>query len=145
MPYDPLLVQPMREELTRAGFEELHTPEQVDAALTKSGVSLLVVNSVCGCAAGSMRPGVVNSLDNEKKPDHLVTVFAGQDTEATQYVRDTYLAGQPPSSPSIALFNNGTLIGMIHRYQIEGRFPEAISQALKGAYDEFCVPTADAV
>jgi len=144
MPYDPLLVQPMREELTQAGFTELHTPQEVDAALSQNGVSLLVINSVCGCAAGSLRPGVVASLENDKKPDNLFTVFAGQDTEATQHVRDTFLAGNPPSSPSVALFNNGTLIGMIHRYQIEGRFPEAIAQALKGAYDEFCVTTADA-
>lgn len=144
MPYDPLLVQPMRDELTRVGFREVRTQEEVDAALTQSGTTLLVVNSVCGCAAGSMRPGVAMSLRHHKTPNHLVTVFAGQDTAATQHVREKYLAGMPPSSPSIALFSDGNLIGMVHRHQIEGRFPEAIAQMLVAAYDEYCVSAAEA-
>ncbi len=142
--YDPLLVQPMREELTRVGFSELHTPADVDNAMALSGTTLLVVNSVCGCAAGSARPGIAMSLRHAKVPDNLVTVFAGQDLEATQYVREKYLAMVPPSSPSIALFRDGQLIGMIHRHMIEGRFPEAIAQMLTGAYDEYCGQTAPA-
>lgn len=128
----------MREELTRAGFTELTTPDAVDAAMKLPGTTLLVVNSVCGCAAGSLRPGVTMSLNHEKRPDNLVTVFAGVNMESTQHVRDTYLANHPPSSPSIALFNNGELIGMIHRHQIEGRMPENIAKALTAAYDEYC-------
>lgn len=142
--YDPLLVQPMREELTRIGFVEVRTPAEVDAALTKPGSTLLVVNSVCGCAAGSARPGIAQSLRHTSVPDNLVTVFAGQDKEATQYIRDTYLKNVPPSSPSIALLRDGNLIGVVHRHMIEGRFPEAIAQMLTNAYDEFCAPAASA-
>jgi len=142
--YDPLLVQPMRDELTRVGFKELQTPADIDAALTATGSTLLVINSVCGCAAGTARPGIAQSLRHKNIPDHLVTVFAGQDKEATAYVRETYLKNVPPSSPSIALFRDGALIGVVHRHMIEGRFPEAISQMLTQAYDEFCAPTASA-
>ncbi len=142
--YDPLLVQPMREELTSAGFTELLSVEDVDNAMKESGTTLLVINSVCGCAAGSARPGIRASLQHARKPDHLVTVFAGQDLEVTKYVRDKYLANVPPSSPSIALFRDGSLIGVVHRHMIEGRFPEAIAQTLTGAYDEFCVPAQEA-
>jgi putative YphP/YqiW family bacilliredoxin len=141
--YDPLLVMPMREELTRIGFKECKTPNEVDDAVKSAGTTLLVINSVCGCAAGSMRPGVAMSLRHDKKPDNLFTVFAGMDKEATQYLRDTHLSQMPPSSPSIALFNNGTLIGMVHRHQIEGRFPEGIAQMLTSAYDEYCVPATE--
>jgi putative YphP/YqiW family bacilliredoxin len=137
MPYDPLIVQPMREELTSAGFTELRTPEEVDQAVKSAGISLIVVNSVCGCAAGGARPGVKMSLDNAKKPDHLFTVFAGQDLEATLRARE-HFKGQPPSSPSIALMRDGELIGFMPRHAIEGSSPEMISSALKKAYDEVC-------
>lgn len=137
MPYDPLIVQPMREELTSAGFTELRTPEEVDQAVSSSGISLIVVNSVCGCAAGGARPGVKMSLDNAKKPDNLYTVFAGQDLDATLRARD-HFKGQPPSSPSIALMKDGELIGFMPRHAIEGSSPEMISSALKRAYDEVC-------
>jgi putative YphP/YqiW family bacilliredoxin len=142
--YDPLLVQPMRDELTRVGFQELRTPADIDAAMAKPGSTLLVINSVCGCAAGTARPGIAQSLRHGNVPTNLVTVFAGQDKEATQYVRDTYLKNVPPSSPSIALFRDSQLIGVVHRHMIEGRFPEAISQMLTNAYDEFCAPAAPA-
>lgn len=138
MRYDPLFVAPMREELVRLGFEELHTVEDVDRALSRSGTTLLVINSVCGCAAGSARPAVALSLQHSVKPDHCVTVFAGMDVEATQYVREKYLAGLPPSSPSMALFVDGTLAMMIHRHQIEGHYPETIARMLVEAYDRFC-------
>ncbi|MEY3688857.1 MAG: BrxA/BrxB family bacilliredoxin [Candidatus Kapaibacteriota bacterium] len=137
MPYDPLIVQPMREELTSAGFTELRTPEEVDQAVSSSGISLIVVNSVCGCAAGGARPGVKMSLDNAKKPDNLYTVFAGQDLDATLRARD-HFKGQPPSSPSIALMKDGELIGFMPRHAIEGSSPDMISSALKRAYDEVC-------
>jgi putative YphP/YqiW family bacilliredoxin len=138
MPYDPLLVQPMRDELTRIGFQELYTPGAIDEALKMPGVTLLVINSVCGCAAGSARPAVAMSLRHNKTPNNLVTVFAGQDLEATQYVRQNYLSQIPPSSPSMALFKDGALLGIVHRHQIEGRFPEAIAQMLTEAYDAVC-------
>ena len=137
MPYDPLIVQPMREELTSAGFTELRTPEEVDQAVSSSGISLIVVNSVCGCAAGGARPGVKMSLDNAKKPDNLYTVFAGQDLDATLRARD-HFKGQPPSSPSIALMKDGELTGFMPRHAIEGSSPDMISSALKRAYDEVC-------
>jgi putative YphP/YqiW family bacilliredoxin len=137
MPYDPLIVQPMREELTSAGFTELRTPEEVDQAVSSSGISLIVVNSVCGCAAGGARPGVKMSLDNAKKPDNLFTVFAGQDLDATLRAREHFV-GQPPSSPSIALMKDGELIGFMPRHAIEGSSPDMISSALKRAYDEVC-------
>lgn len=138
MRYDPLFVAPMREELTRLGFEELHTIEEVDRALQRPGTTLLVINSVCGCAAGSARPAVAMSLQHSTKPQYLVTVFAGVDLEATQYVREKYLQGQPPSSPSMALFVDGKLVAMIHRYQIEQQYPEAIARMLGELYDKFC-------
>ena len=137
MPYDPLIVQPMREELTSAGFTELRTPEEVHPPLASSGISLIVVNSVCGCAAGGARPGVKLSLDNSKKPDNLFTVFAGQDLEATLRARE-HFKGQAPSSPSIALMRDGELIGFIPRHAIEGSSPDMISSALKRAFDEVC-------
>lgn len=127
----------MREELTSAGFTELRSPDEVDAAVQSSGISLIVVNSVCGCAAGGARPGVKMSLDNAKKPDHLYTVFAGQDLDATNKARE-YFKGQPPSSPSIALMKDGELIGFMPRHAIEGASPDMIASALKRAYDEVC-------
>ncbi|MBI4420250.1 MAG: BrxA/BrxB family bacilliredoxin [Gemmatimonadetes bacterium] len=140
--YDPRLVQPMREELTRIGFEELRTPEQVDALLTgQRGTVLVVVNSVCGCAAGRARPGVTLALEQGVRPEHLATVFAGMDVEATQRARD-YFAGYPPSSPSIALFNDGQLVHMMERRDIEGRDAEQIASVLRAAFDQHCARAA---
>src|SRR6185436_13449061 len=142
MRYDPRLVQPMRDELTRAGFEELRTPEAVDAALTQpEGTVLLVVNSVCGCAAGRARPGVLAALKHPSAPERLTTVFAGMDVEATQQAR-SYLAGYGPSSPAIALFRDGRLVHMMERRDIEGREAEQIASSLRAAFDQFCVRAA---
>jgi putative YphP/YqiW family bacilliredoxin len=128
----------MRAELTREGFEELKTQEEVSGALEQSqGTSLLVVNSVCGCAAGSARPGVLQSLDGDKKPARLLTVFAGQEVEAVAKARE-FLLPYPPSSPSIALFRDGELVHFIERHNIEGRTAEMIAANLKAAYDQFC-------
>lgn len=135
--YPPELVKPMREDLTAAGFEELHTIEAVDAALAKEGTTLVVVNSVCGCAARNARPGARMSLDNNKKPDNLVTVFAGVDREATDKAR-SYMVPFPPSSPSMALFKDGQLVHMLERHHIEGRPAEMIAENLKDAYNENC-------
>jgi len=139
MPYPDLMVAPMREQLVQIGFTELRTPDQVDAVLDgEKRTLLLAVNSVCGCAAGMMRPGVYLSLQGEeKKPEILTTVFAGQDLEATDRAR-AYITGYPPSSPSVALFKNGELVWFMPRDQIEGRFPEDIAQDLKAAYSEHC-------
>ncbi len=141
MPYDPMIVQPMKAELTAIGFEELLTPADVDAAMKRPGTALVVVNSVCGCAAGGARPGVALAVQHEVKPDHLLTVFAGQDLEAVQRMRD-YITGQPPSSPSIALMKDGQLIGFMPRHAIEGRGPDMIAQALTKAFDQVCAPQA---
>jgi putative YphP/YqiW family bacilliredoxin len=135
--YPPELVKPMREHLTAVGFEELHTVEAVDSALAKEGTTLVVVNSVCGCAARNARPGALMSLDNDKKPDNLVTVFAGVDREATDKAR-SYMIPFPPSSPSMALFKDGQLVHMLERHHIEGRPAEMIAENLKDAYDENC-------
>ncbi len=135
--YPPELVKPMREDLTAVGFEELHTPEAVEAALAKEGTTLVVVNSVCGCAAANARPGAKISLENDKKPDHIVTVFAGVDKEATDVARG-HMVPFPPSSPSMALFKNGELVHMLERHHIEGRPADMIADNLKDAYNEFC-------
>lgn len=135
--YPPELVKPMREDLTRIGFKELHTVEEVDQAIAQKGTTLVVVNSVCGCAAANARPAVRISLDHDKKPDHLVTVFAGVDREATDHARD-YMVPFPPSSPSMALFKDGELVHMLERHHIEGRPAEMIADNLVDAYDEFC-------
>jgi len=138
--YDEMMVAPMRQELTRVGFEETRTPQQVDAALgEKKGTVLLVVNSVCGCAAGNARPAVAMALEHDVKPDRMVTVFAGNDREATARARE-YLVGYRPSSPSIALFRDGQLVKMIERWQIEGRQPHDIAAELTAAFDQFCTP-----
>lgn len=138
MPYPEALCTPMRHDLTSVGFEEIKTPEQADVIIPNSkGTLLLLINSVCGCAAGTARPGVKLSLSNEKKPDRLITVFAGQDTEATAEARK-YTAPYPPSSPSIALFKDGKLVHFVERHHIEGRSAEMIAEHLKGAYEEFC-------
>ncbi|HMC00834.1 MAG TPA: BrxA/BrxB family bacilliredoxin [Flavobacteriaceae bacterium] len=135
--YPAELVKPMREDLTNVGFEELHTVEQVDEAIAKEGTTLVVVNSVCGCAAANARPGARLSLQNAKRPDHLVTVFAGVDREATDKARE-YMIPFPPSSPSMALFKNGELVHMLERHHIEGRPAELISENLMDAYNEYC-------
>lgn len=135
MPYDPMLVQPMREELTKLGVQELLTPSDVDAAMARPGTTMVVVNSVCGCAAGGARPGVAKALQHEKKPDHVVTVFAGQDLEATERAR-SYFTGMPPSSPAVALLRDGQLVGFMPRHHIEGRSPEMIAASLTSAFDE---------
>ena len=139
MPYPEYICAPMREELTTVGFEELKTPDQVESKLPKSeGTTLLVVNSVCGCAAGTARPGIRLALsDAEKKPKNLVTVFAGQDLEATAQARK-YTAPYPPSSPSIALFKDGKLVHFIERHHIEGRSAQMIAENLKMAFEEYC-------
>ena len=135
--YPADLVKPMREELTAVGFEELQNVEAVDKAIAKEGTTLVVVNSVCGCAAANARPGARMSLDNSKKPDHLVTVFAGVDKEATDKAR-AHMVPFPPSSPSMALFKDGELVHMLERHHIEGRPAELIAENLKSAYNEFC-------
>ena len=135
--YPPELVRPMREDLTRAGFSELHTAPEVEEALKKEGTTLVVVNSVCGCAAANARPGASLSLQNDKKPDHLVTVFAGVDADAVNAAR-AHMVPFPPSSPSMALFRNGELVHMLERHHIEGRNAQIISENLKGAYNEYC-------
>ena len=138
MPYPEYICTPMREELTASGFTELKSPADVDAAIPESkGTMLLMINSVCGCAAGTARPGVRMSLENTKHPEKLVTVFAGQDLEATAEARKFTLP-YPPSSPSIALFKDGKLVHFIERHQIEGRSADIISEHLIGVYEEFC-------
>tara|TARA_R110000868_G_scaffold97875_2_gene269236 strand:+ start:11631 stop:12041 length:411 start_codon:yes stop_codon:yes gene_type:complete len=135
--YPAELVKPMREDLTKVGFEELHTAKAVDEALAKEGTTLIVVNSVCGCAAANARPGARMSLQNEKKPDHIVTVFAGVDKDAVDKARQ-HMVPFPPSSPSMALFKNGELVHMLERHHIEGRPAEIIAENLKDAYNENC-------
>ncbi|MBC6400421.1 MAG: BrxA/BrxB family bacilliredoxin [Ekhidna sp.] len=137
--YPAELVEPMKAQLTQNGFEEFTTADAVDKHLKDhSGTSLMVINSVCGCAAGTCRPGVLRSLEKSgKKPDNLTTVFAGFDTEATQKARE-YTLPFPPSSPSIALFKNGNLVHMVERHHIEGRSAEMIANHLEEVYEEFC-------
>lgn len=135
--YPPELVKPMREDLTSIGFQELHSAAEVDEAMTKKGTTLVVVNSVCGCAAANARPGARMSLQNSKRPDNLFTVFAGVDKEATEKARD-YMVPFPPSSPSMALFKDGELVHMLERHHIEGRPAEMIAENLMEAYNEFC-------
>ena len=135
--YAEEVVIPMKEELTENGFKDLTTPEQVLEALGQKGTTLLVINSVCGCSAGAARPGVLYSLTGDKKPDHLVTAFAGFDTEAVAEARK-HMAPFPPSSPSIALFKDGELVHMIERHHIEGHPAGAIAANLQAAYEEFC-------
>jgi len=138
MPYPEILIQPMREDLTRLGFEELRTPEQVDETIRNSqGTLMVVVNSICGCAAGKARPGVALALQHDVKPDKVATVFAGADIEATEKAR-SYFTGYGPSSPSIALLKDGKLVYMLERYQIEGRDAQEIAGELTQAFDEYC-------
>ena len=135
--YPAEMVKPMSEDLTNAGFEALHTAEAVDAAVKKEGTTLVVVNSVCGCAAANARPGAKMSLKNDKKPSNIVTVFAGVDREATDRAR-AHMVPFPPSSPSMALFKNGELVHMLERHHIEGRPAELIAENLVDAYNEHC-------
>lgn len=138
MPYPEMMVAPMREDLVRVGFTEMRTPEDVDAMLgSETRTTLVAVNSVCGCAAAMMRPAVYLSIQGEKKPEVLTTVFAGQDMEATDRTRD-FIPGYPPSSPAIALFKDGELAYFMERQQIEGRPPEDIAADLRAAYEEHC-------
>lgn len=142
MRYSPLMVQPMREDLTRLGFEEMRTPDAVDAVLGRTqGTLLVVVNSVCGCAAGMARPGVALALRHDVIPDRLATVFAGMELAATERTR-SYFDGYPPSSPQIALFRDGRLVHMLERKDIEGGDAEAIAAELTAAFDRYCVPAA---
>ena len=138
MAYPEYLIAPMREELSRLGVIETRTPEQVDKVLTADkGTVLMVVNSVCGCAAGSARPGVIKSLESEITPDKVATVFAGGDIEAVTHVRQI-LSDYPPSSPSVVLFRDGVPVYMLHRHEIEGRDPSQISEVLQQAYQKYC-------
>ena len=138
MPYPEEVIRPMREELTRLGVQELRTPEAVDETLKNStGTVMVVVNSICGCAAGKARPGIAMALQNEIRPDKVATVFAGGDIEATERAR-SYFTGYGPSSPSIGLLKDGQLVYMMERYQIEGRGPEQIAAELRQAFEQHC-------
>ena len=138
MPYPEIMIRPMREELTRLGVEELRTPETVDETIQNTeGTVMVVVNSICGCAAGKARPGVALALQHSVRPDKVATVFAGADIEATKRAR-SYFTGYPPSSPSVALLKNGKLVYMMERYQIEGKNPSQIAEELTRAFDAYC-------
>ena len=138
MPYPESFVAPMREELTRLGVQELRTAAEVDAAVNNTpGTLMIVVNSICGCAAGKARPGVALALNHRVRPDRVAAVFAGADMEATDRARG-YFTGYPPSSPSIGLLRDGKLVWMLERRQIEGQGPEQIATALTAAFDTFC-------
>ena len=136
--YDEQFIAPMRKELTDLGFEELRTAEEVDAQFSDApGTMMVVVNSMCGCAAGRARPGIALAMKHKVRPQILRTVFAGQDREATERAR-SHFVGQPPSSPSVALFKDGRLVWMMHRYQIEGRDAPEISRELVAAFEQYC-------
>lgn len=135
--YPELMVIPMREELTRAGVKEARSAQEVDAALAEPGTTMLVVNSICGCAAGKMRPGVRLALQHGTKPDQAVTVFAGQDREATDRAR-SYFGGHPPTSPAIAILRDGQLVYLMQRSAIETSTAPAIAQELARAFDSYC-------
>lgn len=139
MQYPEIMIRPMREDLTRVGVEELKTAAAVDDAVKNTtGTLMIVVNSICGCAAGKARPGVALALKNDVRPDRIATVFAGADIEATQRARD-YFTGYRPSSPSIGILRDGQLVYMMERYQIEGRGPEEIAEELRRAFAEVCI------
>ena len=135
--YPEELIKPMREDLTRLGVRETRTPEEVDEAIRAEGTTMVVVNSVCGCAAGRARPGIAMALGHSVKPDDIITVFAGADLEATERARE-HFKGYPPSSPSIALMQNGEVVYMLERHQIEGREAPEIATALTEAFDRLC-------
>jgi putative YphP/YqiW family bacilliredoxin len=138
--YPEIMVIPMREELTRAGIAEARTAADVDKALAQPGTTMVVVNSICGCAAGKMRPGVRLAMQHAAKPDHSVTVFAGQDREATEKAR-SYFGGHPPTSPAIAILRDGQLVYLMQRSAIETSTAPAIAQELARAFDTYCAPT----
>jgi putative YphP/YqiW family bacilliredoxin len=141
--YPEFFVAPMREELTTLGIEELRTPAQVDEALSRKGTTLLVVNSICGCAAGRARPALAEAVNHPVRPDHMTTVFAGADLEATARARE-YLTGYPPSSPSVAILRDGQLVWMMERRQIESQGMDAIVRDLTNAFEQYCArETAD--
>ena len=136
--YDPVMVQPMRDELTQVGFRELRTAEDVDALISQTEKpSLLFINSICGCAAGIARPAVIESLKHEVLPENLTTAFAGNDVEAVARARENF-AGYPPSSPCVGLFREGQLVHMVERHQIEGQSMENLTKMLTSAYDKYC-------
>jgi putative YphP/YqiW family bacilliredoxin len=137
MPYPEQFIAPMRAELTQLGMRELRTAADVDAAVASPGTVMVVVNSVCGCAAGKARPGIAIALQNERRPDHLGTVFAGADIEATARARE-HLLPYPPSSPSVALLQDGKVVFMLERRDIENRDAGSIARMLRGAFDQFC-------
>src|SRR6201996_211718 len=139
--YPELMVIPMREELTKAGVQEARSSADVDAAIAQPGTTMLVVNSICGCAAGKMRPGVRLALQHSTKPDHAITVFAGQDRDATERAR-SYFQGHPPTSPAIALLRDGQLIYLMQRSAIETSTAPAIAQDLTRAFDAYCATSA---
>ena len=138
--YPEMMVAPMREELTSVGIEETRTAEQVERAISQKGTLMVVVNSICGCAAGKMRPAVRTAVQHHARPERMITVFAGQDREATETAR-RHFTGYPPSSPSIALLRDGQLVYMIQRSDIENNGPAEISSALKSAFDKYCAKT----
>ncbi len=138
MPYSELMIRPMREELTSIGVEELRTPDQVEETLNNSrGTVMVVVNSICGCAAGKARPGIARALQHTSRPDKVATVFAGADIEATEKAR-AYFTGYAPSSPSIALLKDGRLVWMLERWQIEGKDASQVAEELTRAFDQHC-------
>jgi putative YphP/YqiW family bacilliredoxin len=134
MMYDPMMIQPMRDELTRIGMKELRSAEDVDAELQEKGTAFYFINSVCGCAAGSARPAITLALQHEKKPEKLLTSFAGNDRDAVAKAR-SYFAGFPPSSPQMAILKDGKVVWMMERWQIEGRMPQDIAKDIIGAFD----------
>ena len=142
MPYPEPLIAPMRSELTRLGVQELRTTADVDKAVTTSGVTMIVVNSVCGCAAGKARPGIALALQHERRPDLVATVFAGGDIEATERVRG-HFAPYPPSSPSVGLLRDGKLVFMLQRGDIENRDARQIAERLIAAFDQYCGMSAN--
>lgn len=144
MPYPEFMIRPMREDLTRLGVEETRTPEAVDAVIKNTeGTVMMIVNSVCGCAAGKARPGIALALQHEAKPDKVATVFAGADVEATDRAR-SYFTGYRPSSPSIAILKDGQLVYMMERHQIEGKDAPQIAEELKQAFEQHCASTSAA-
>lgn len=134
MMYDPMMIQPMRDELTRIGMKELRSPEDVDAELQEKGTAFYFINSVCGCAAGSARPAITLALQHDKKPEKLLTSFAGNDRDAVAKAR-SYFTGFPPSSPQMAILKDGKIVWMMERWQIEGRMPQDIAKDIVSAFD----------
>ncbi|SDP98686.1 putative bacilliredoxin, YphP/YqiW family [Mucilaginibacter sp. OK268] len=137
MPYSPLLIKPFRDEISEVGVQELLTPNDVDEIMKQTGTTLIFINSVCGCAAGTARPGIKLALEHDKKPDRVASVFAGQDLDATARFR-TYVSDIPPSSPSFALFKDNELVYFIPKHRIESRDANSVANDLIAAFDEFC-------